>query len=64
VLLDKEQIVNLLRNEGQGDQADRAQLELPDVIDTQAHADYLSELGLDSTALSSLGGGLTDMFGP
>jgi hypothetical protein len=61
--LDKQQIVNLLQNRGDTSAVERARAELPDLIDTEQHADHLTRLGLDATALSSQGGGLTDMFG-
>ena len=64
MLIDKEQVMNLLRDEGRDQAVDLAGRELPDLIDTERHADHLRRLGLDPEALGSPGGGLTDMFGP
>jgi hypothetical protein len=61
--LDKQQIINLLQNRGETAAVERARADPPDLIDTERHADHLTRLGLDATALSSQGGGPTDMFG-
>jgi len=64
MLLDKAQIINLLENRGDADALERARKDLPDLIDTDRHADHLTRLGLNPEELGSAGGGLTDMFGP
>jgi hypothetical protein len=51
--LDKSQILDLLREQGQHDQADRAANELPDQVDTDQHADILQRFGIDPQALIS-----------
>ena len=65
--IDKQQIIELLRSRGNQDQADQAQSELPDQVDTDQHADKLSQLGIDPQELlggpGGLGGGLGDKLG-
>jgi hypothetical protein len=53
--IDKSQIVDLLKNRGDHDKADRAQSDLPDEVDTDQHSDRLSQLGVDPKDF--LGGG-------
>ena len=45
--LSKDQVLQLLRDKGQHDQADQAQQQLPDQFDTDQHADLLSKFNLD-----------------
>jgi len=45
--IDKSQIVDLLKNRGDHDKADHAQSDLPDEVDTDQHADKLSQLEVD-----------------
>ena len=45
--IDKNQILDLLREQGRSDQVDRADAELPQQVDTDQHADLLSKFGLD-----------------
>ena len=44
---DKSTILDLLRQQGKNDQADQADQELPDQVDTDQHADLLQRFGLD-----------------
>jgi hypothetical protein len=53
----KDQILALLRDRGQNDQADRASGELPDKVDTDQHSDLLSRFGIDPQELISKYGG-------
>jgi hypothetical protein len=60
----KEKIVELLRDRGQDDVAQRADSELPDQVDPQQHADVLQRLGIDEQDLASkLPGGIGDKLG-
>lgn len=57
--LDKETILNFLRERGETEKADRAQRELPEKVDTDRDAGLLERLGIDPQALlGKLGGGL------
>ncbi|HEV7876358.1 MAG TPA: hypothetical protein VGP00_06760 [Nocardioides sp.] len=49
--LDKQELVRLLRTEGDNDTADRVDSELPDRIDTDRDGDALDGVGLDRTQL-------------
>jgi hypothetical protein len=53
----KDQILALLRDRGQDDQASQAQNELPDQVDTDQHADLLQRFGIDPQELISKYGG-------
>src|SRR5689334_5926888 len=44
--IDKGQILDLLRQRGDQDSAQRAEAELPDQVDTDQHGDLLSKFGL------------------
>jgi len=55
--LPKEKIVDLLRERGEDQKADRASDELPDRVDTDKHGDLLARLGIDT---GSLLGGMGD----
>jgi hypothetical protein len=56
--IDKAQILDLLRQQGDHDKAQQADQQLPDKVDTDKHADLLSRLGLSvPELLSKLGGG-------
>jgi hypothetical protein len=63
--IDKNQILELLRNAGDQQKADQADQELPQQVDTEAHASLLQKLGIDPAALLSQlgGGGLGGMLG-
>lgn len=58
--IDKDQILQLLRSQGQNDQASQASSELPDKVDTDnaQHAGMLSKYGIDPGNLGGLLGGL------
>jgi len=58
--LDKNMILDLLRERGQQDQASQADQELPDQVDTDQHAGLLQKFGLDPQELIErfMGGGL------
>ena len=45
--IDKETILNMLRSNGQDADADRAQQDLPDQVDTDQHAGLLQDLAAD-----------------
>ncbi len=56
--LDKQELVKILRAEGDNERADRVAEQLPDDIDTDTHADALEAAGLDrSTLQAKLAGG-------
>jgi hypothetical protein len=60
----KEKVLELLRERGQGDQADQADRELPEQVDPEQHADLLSKFGVDPQDLAGkLPGGLGDKLG-
>lgn len=55
--IDKNQIIQLLRQQGHP-QADQAEQELPDQVDTDQHAGLLQKFGLSpQDLLGKLGGG-------
>ena len=59
--LDKNMILDLLRERGQGDQASQAEQELPDQVDTDKDGGLLEKFGLDPQDLIQKftgGGGL------
>jgi hypothetical protein len=59
--IDKNQILELLRSQGDHDKASQAESELPDQVDTEQHAGLLSKLGINpAELLSRLPGGLGD----
>ncbi len=61
--ISKDQILQFLREQGQGDKADQASSELPDQVDTDQHADLLSKFGIDpQQLLGQLGGKLGNIF--
>jgi hypothetical protein len=54
----KEQILDLLRQQGKDDQVGQADQELPDQVDTDQHAGLLQKFGIDpAELLGKLGGG-------
>jgi hypothetical protein len=58
VQLDKQQIIEFLKSQGQHDKAQQAQGELPDKVDTDKDSGLLSKFGVDPQALlGGLGGG-------
>jgi hypothetical protein len=58
--IDKNAILDLLRERGRHDQASQADQELPDQVDTDQHADLLQRFGLDPQELLQrfMGGGM------
>jgi hypothetical protein len=67
--IDKNQILELLRSQGQQGQADQAQSELPDQVDTDndQHKSLLEKFGLNPmdliAKLTGGGGGLGGLLG-
>lgn len=63
--LDKSQILDLLRQQGKQDDAQKADAELPDRVDTDQHAGLLQKFGLSPQDLINKlgGGGLGGMLG-
>ena len=59
--IDKQQILDLLKNRGDQQQAEQAQTELPDQVDTDQHADLLAKFGINPQEL--LSGGLGGKLG-
>lgn len=57
--LDKNMILDLLRERGQQDQASQAAQELPDQVDTDQDSNLLQKFGIDPQALIQkfMGGG-------
>jgi hypothetical protein len=67
--IDKDTILNFLRGQGKNDEAQQAQQELPDQVDTDQHAGLLQKFGIDPAELiakftgGSGGGGLGGIIG-
>ena len=66
--IDKNSILEMLHSNGQHDQADRAQQELPDQVDTDQHAGLLGKFEVNPADLISkfgggTGGGMGGMLG-
>ena len=61
--IDKQQIIDMLRTRGANDQADQAQTDLPDQVDTDQHADKLGQLGINPQDLIGDLGDLGGKFG-
>ena len=56
--LDKQELVRMLRTEGDNDTADKVEAQLPDEIDTDGDSDALESVGLNRTELmNKLAGG-------
>ena len=56
--LDKQQVIEFLKSQGQHEKAQQAQGELPDTVDTDKDSGLLSKFGVDPQALlGGLGGG-------
>lgn len=60
--IDKQQIIDMLKNRGDHDKADQAEADLPDQVDTDQHSDKLSKLGVDPKDLLG-GGSMSDKLG-
>ena len=66
--IDKDTILNLLRSNGQDTQADQAQQELPDQVDTDQDSGLLEKFGINPADLiakfaGGQAGGLGGMLG-
>jgi len=63
--IDKDQILQLLRSQGDDDKAQQADKELPGQVDTDRDAGLLSKFGLDPAELMKKlgGGGLGGLLG-
>ena len=62
--IDKSQILEFLRSQGDNDKAAQAENELPDQVDTDQHAGLLSKLGINpADLLGKLPGGVGDKLG-
>jgi hypothetical protein len=62
--IDKNQIIELIRSQGNADQAAQAETELPDNVDTEKDAGLLEKYGINVSDLASkLPGGLGDKLG-
>jgi hypothetical protein len=59
---DKEQILQLLRDRGQHDQADQAQQTLPDQVDSEQHSGLLAQHGINVEELIQKLGGLRGLL--
>jgi hypothetical protein len=58
VQIDKQQILEFLRSQGDNQKAQEADQQLPDQVDTDQHANLLSGLGINvQDLLGKLGGG-------
>jgi hypothetical protein len=66
VKIAKQDLVQLLRTEGDNDTADKVKSRLPDEIDTDGDADALQSIGLDRTQLQAklAGGSLGGTLAP
>ncbi|WP_460446252.1 hypothetical protein [Angustibacter aerolatus] len=53
--IDKQTVIDLIKNRGDHDQAAQAESELPDQVDTDQHQDLLGKFGVNPAEL--LGGG-------
>ena len=49
--IDKNTVVDMLRERGETDRAGQAERELPDQVDTDQHADLLDRFGVDPQEL-------------
>ena len=67
--IDKNSILEMLRSDGQHDQADQADQELPDQVDTDQHAGLLGKFGINPADLiakftgGGAGGGIGGLLG-
>jgi hypothetical protein len=64
--LERQELVRVLRTQGENDTADRVESELPDRIDTDRDGDALAAVGLDRTQLMATlaAGGLGGTVAP
>lgn len=56
----KDQILQMLRDRGDGDKAQQADQQLPDQVDPEQHSDLLAKLGINP---GDLLGGAADKLG-
>jgi uncharacterized protein YidB (DUF937 family) len=57
VQIPKDKILEILQQQGKGDQVDQAKQELPDQVDTDQYSDLLQKFGLNpQELLTKLGG--------
>ncbi|RFU20114.1 hypothetical protein [Geodermatophilus marinus] len=69
--IDKAQILDLLRSQGDQGKADQADQQLPGTVDTEQHAGLLQQLGIDPVELVKMltggsgqgGGGIAGKLG-
>ena len=61
--IDKQQIIEFLKSRGDHDQAQRAEGELPDQVDTDQHSDLLSRFGINPQDLLGGAGGIGEKLG-
>jgi hypothetical protein len=64
VNIDKQQILDLLRQQGKEDQAQQADAELPAQVDTDQHAGLLEKFGINiNDLLGGAAGGIAGKLG-
>jgi hypothetical protein len=51
--IDKQEIIKMLRERGDHDQADKAEQELPDQVDPEEHSGMLQQFGVNPQELMS-----------
>lgn len=62
--IDKDTIINFLKEQGHHDKAQQASDQLPDSVDTDRHSDLLSKIGVNPTELlNKLPGGIGEKLG-
>lgn len=61
--IDKNKIIEMLKNRGANDKAEQAQSDLPAQVDTDQHAEKLQKLGVKPEDLAGEAGGLGDKIG-
>ena len=62
--IDKQQIIEMLKNRGDHDKATQAQSDLPDTVDTDQDSGLLSKFGINpADLLGGSGGGIGDKLG-
>ena len=62
--IDKQQIIEMLKNRGDHDKATQAQSDLPDKVDTDQDSGLLSKFGINpADLLGGAGGGLGGKVG-
>ncbi len=62
--IDKQQIIEMLKNRGDHDKATQAQSDLPDKVDTDQHSSLLSKFGINpADLLGGAAGGIGEKLG-